>query len=89
MLIRYSADSKGKPVQKAVIYTKTEHNISLKSIDPDALYVISRLRENCFDAYIVVKGVGIFKFIHLFTLVNEFSVYCGNFCIKLHKRNRT
>ncbi|WP_177528677.1 polynucleotide adenylyltransferase PcnB [uncultured Treponema sp.] len=57
MLIRYSADSKGKPVQKAVIYTKTEHNISLKSIDPDALYVISRLRENCFDAYIVGGAV--------------------------------
>lgn len=57
MLIRYSTDSKGKPVQKAVIYTKEEHNISLDQIDSDAIYVIRRLRETGFDAYLVGGAV--------------------------------
>lgn len=57
MLIRYSTDSKGRPVEKAVIYTKSEHNISLSSIDSDALFIINRLRETGFDAYIVGGAV--------------------------------
>ncbi|MBP5359743.1 MAG: polynucleotide adenylyltransferase PcnB [Treponema sp.] len=57
MLIRYSTDSKGKPVQKAVIYTKNEHKISPDVIDPDAVYVIRRLRETGFDAYLVGGAV--------------------------------
>ncbi len=57
MLIRYSTDSKGKPVQKAVIYTKDEHKISLDKIDSDAIYVIHRLRETGFDAYLVGGAV--------------------------------
>ena len=57
VLIRYSTDSKGRPVQKAVIYTKEEHNISLKRIDGDAVYVIRRLRETGFDAYLVGGAV--------------------------------
>lgn len=57
MLIRYSTDSKGNPVQKAVIYTKNEHHISPDGIDPDAVYVIRRLRETGFDAYLVGGAV--------------------------------
>lgn len=57
MLIRYSTDSKGRPVKKAVIYTKEEHKISLDAIDPDAVYVIRRLRETGFAAYIVGGAV--------------------------------
>lgn len=57
MLIRYSTDSKGRPVQKAVIYTKEEHKISLDKIDGDAIYVINRLRETGFDAYLVGGAV--------------------------------
>ncbi|MBO4403920.1 MAG: polynucleotide adenylyltransferase PcnB [Treponema sp.] len=57
MLIRYGTDGKGKPVQKAVIYTKSEHKISLANIDPDALFVVSRLKETGFDAYIVGGAV--------------------------------
>ena len=57
MLIRYSADDKGRPVKKAVIWTKNEHNIPKEKIDPDAVYVISRLRENGFSAYIVGGAV--------------------------------
>lgn len=57
MLIRYSTDSKGRPVKKAVIYTKEEHKISLNAIDDDAVYVIRRLRENGFAAYLVGGAV--------------------------------
>ncbi len=57
MLIRYGTDSDGKPVQKAVIYTKSEHNISIGKIDPDAIYVITRLRDSGFDAYLVGGAV--------------------------------
>ena len=57
MLIRYSADLKGKPVEKAIIYTKEEHKISLEKIDPDALRVIMRLRESGFDSYLVGGAV--------------------------------
>ena len=57
MLIRYSTDSRGRPVKKAVIYTKEEHNISLGRIDGDAIYVIHRLRETGFDAYLVGGAV--------------------------------
>jgi len=57
VLFRYGTDEKGRPVKKAVIYTKEEHNIPLSSIDSDALFVISRLRDNGFSAYIVGGAV--------------------------------
>ena len=57
MLYRYSANEKGKPVKKAVIYTKNEHPISVQKIDPDAMRVITHLRDNGYDAYIVGGAV--------------------------------
>ena len=57
MLYRYSSDNKGKPIKKAVIYTKSEHNISLNNIDTDCLKVISHLRDYGFDSYIVGGAV--------------------------------
>ena len=57
MLFRYSADKNGKPVKKAVIYTKNEHGIQLQNIDADALRVITRLRDAGFDSYIVGGAV--------------------------------
>ena len=56
-MIRYTADKNGKPVEKAKIYTKEEHKIPLDKIDPDALRVITHLRESGFDAYIVGGAV--------------------------------
>ena len=56
-MIRYTADRNGKPVEKAKIYTKNEHKIPLEKIDPDAVRVITRLRESGFDAYIVGGAV--------------------------------
>lgn len=57
MLIRYATDKKGKPVKKAVIYTRDEHRILRNRIDSDAFFVVSRLRDAGFDAYIVGGAV--------------------------------
>lgn len=57
MLTRYSTDKNGKIIPTAVIYTKEEHKISRQDIDPDAAYVVSKLRDNGFDAYIVGGAV--------------------------------
>ncbi len=57
VLFRYSADKNGKPIKKAIIYTKEEHGIQLQKIDPDALRVISRLRDTGFAAYLVGGAV--------------------------------
>ncbi len=57
MLFRYSTDERGRPVKKAVIYTKDEHKIQISKIDTDALFVVSRLRDSGFTAYIVGGAV--------------------------------
>ena len=57
MLIRYGTDKNGRPVQKAVIYTKKEHKIPLSKIDRDALYIINRLHDAGFSSYIVGGAV--------------------------------
>ena len=57
MLIRYGTDGHGRPIKKAVVYTQTEHLISNKNIDPDALQIINRLRDAGFTAYIVGGAV--------------------------------
>ena len=57
MLIRYGTDKKGKPVKKAVIYTKEEHKIPLNKIDSNAVYIVRRLKENGYEAYIVGGSV--------------------------------
>lgn len=57
MLIRYGTDKNGKPVKKAVVYTKNEHNIPLDKIDSDALKIVSRLKDTGFTTYIVGGAV--------------------------------
>ncbi|MBR6565621.1 MAG: polynucleotide adenylyltransferase PcnB [Spirochaetaceae bacterium] len=57
MLFRYSADEKGRPIKKALIYTKDEHSISLQKIDPDALFIVKQLYNHGYDAYIVGGAV--------------------------------
>ena len=46
VLFRYGTDKKGRPVKKAVVYTREEHGIKRSEIDSDALRVISHLRES-------------------------------------------
>lgn len=57
MLIRYSQDKNGKPVKKAVVYTKEEHGIPFEKIDPDAIRIITQLKEYGYTAYIVGGAV--------------------------------
>ena len=57
MLIRYSADDKGRPIKKALIYTKDEHGITQDKIDPDALFILKQLQDYGFSAYIVGGAV--------------------------------
>ena len=57
MLIRYGTNKNGKPVKKAVIYTKDEHNIPHEKIDRNAVFIINRLHDAGFSAYIVGGAV--------------------------------
>jgi poly(A) polymerase len=57
LLIRYRRAENGKPVAKAVVYTAGEHGIDRSGIDPDAIRIIERLRENGHEAYIVGGAV--------------------------------
>ena len=57
MLIRYGNDGNGKLIKKAVVYTKSEHLISLTNIDPDALQIVNRLKDAGYTAYIVGGAV--------------------------------
>ena len=57
MLYRYGTDKYGRPVKKAVIYTKNEHGIPKGRIDPDAVHIIQRLRDTGYKAYIVGGAV--------------------------------
>ncbi len=56
-MYRYGKDEKGRPVKKAVVYTKEEHKIPLDKIDSDAIGVIRRLKDAGFSAYIVGGAV--------------------------------
>jgi poly(A) polymerase len=53
LLIRYRRTEDGRPVAKAVVYTQAEHRIERSALDPDALRITERLRENGHEAYIV------------------------------------
>ncbi|MDR3284164.1 MAG: polynucleotide adenylyltransferase PcnB [Treponema sp.] len=57
MLYRYATNAKGKPVKKAVIYTRTEHSINPDKVDPDAKRIITMLRQYEHTAYIVGGAV--------------------------------
>lgn len=57
MLVRYGTDENGKYIKKASVYTKSEHLISKKNIDPDALQIINRLSDEQYTAYIVGGAV--------------------------------
>jgi poly(A) polymerase len=57
LLIRYRRSENGKPVAKAVVYTAGEHGIDRAGIDPDAIRIIERLRENGHEAYVVGGAV--------------------------------
>ena len=57
MLFRYGTAGNGNIEKKAHIYTQEEHGIDVRLVDPDALWVIRRLRGVRFHAYIVGGAV--------------------------------
>ena len=57
MLFRYGTSENGKIEKKAHIYTQEEHGIDVRRVDPDALWVVRRLRGARFHAYIVGGAV--------------------------------
>ena len=57
MLFRYRTTPDGAIEKKAHIYTEGEHGINLALVDPDAVWVVRRLRKDGFHAYIVGGAV--------------------------------
>jgi len=57
LLFRYGASGSGNIEKKAHIYTREEHGIDLRLVDPDAVWIIRRLRGARFHAYIVGGAV--------------------------------
>jgi poly(A) polymerase len=57
LLIRYRRDMNGRPVAKALVYTREEHRIDAARIDPEALRILDRLRGNGHEAYLVGGAV--------------------------------
>jgi poly(A) polymerase len=55
--IRYSTEDNGRPVKKAIVYTRDEHGISLADIDKEAVYITDRLRAAGYETYIVGGAV--------------------------------
>ena len=57
VLFRYGAARNGHIEKKAHIYTEAEHGIDVRLVDPDAVWVIKRLRSARFHAYVVGGAV--------------------------------
>ncbi len=57
LLLRYGASRNGAFERKARIYTREEHGIDPARVDRDALWVVRRLRQAGFHAYIVGGAV--------------------------------
>jgi poly(A) polymerase len=57
LLIRYGAEKNGKPVKKAIVYTRNEHGINFADVDSDAVLITERLRSEGFETYIVGGAV--------------------------------
>ena len=57
MIVRYTKTEKGKTRKLAVLYTKKEHNISRHNIDPEALYICDKLRNEGHQSFIVGGAV--------------------------------
>lgn len=57
LLFRYRTTPEGAREKKAHIYTEDEHRIVLGLVDPDAVWVVRRLRKDGFRAYIVGGAV--------------------------------
>jgi poly(A) polymerase len=57
MRYRYTTGKNGRPVKRAVVYTQDEHGINFADVDPDAVYIIGRLKAGGYETYIVGGAV--------------------------------
>ncbi|MDR2371139.1 MAG: polynucleotide adenylyltransferase PcnB [Treponema sp.] len=57
MRFRYSARQDGKPVKKAVVYTREEHGVNAADVDGDAVNIVERLKAAGYETYIVGGAV--------------------------------
>ena len=55
MLFRYGATENGNIEKKAHIYTQEEHGIDASLLDPDAAWVVRRLRKEGYHAYVAER----------------------------------
>jgi poly(A) polymerase len=55
--IRYSTEKNGRPVKKAIVYTRDEHGINFADVDKDAAFIVERLRSGGYETYIVGGAV--------------------------------
>ena len=54
---RYSAAENGKPVKRAVVYTRDEHKINFADVDSHAVYITEKLQASGYETYIVGGAV--------------------------------
>ena len=57
MRFRYSTGENGKPVKRALVYTRDEHGINFADVDGEAVSIVQRLKDSGHDAYIVGGAV--------------------------------
>jgi len=53
MRIRYSAGENGKPIKKALVYTRDEHGINSADVDEQAAGIVRKLKDAGYETYIV------------------------------------
>ncbi|CEM63199.1 polynucleotide adenylyltransferase PcnB [Treponema phagedenis] len=57
MRVRYSQDAQGNKIKRALVYTASEHTISPKNIDAEALKIIQTLHSAGYEGFIVGGAV--------------------------------
>jgi len=57
MRYRYSTGPDGKPIKKAIVYTRDEHGINFTDVDSDAKTIIRKLKSAGYETYIVGGAV--------------------------------
>ena len=57
MRIRYSTGKNGKPVRRALVYTRDEHGINFADVDIEAAGIVRKLKDAGFETYIVGGAV--------------------------------
>jgi len=57
MRYRYSTGKDGRPVKKALVYTRDEHGINHDDVDREAVGVVQRLKDAGYESYVVGGAV--------------------------------